>query len=137
MLFRSGQPTGGQDDGYLSAKEAARLQLDGTQLVVLSACETGLGNQRTGEGVFGLQRALTVAGARGTLLSLWKVPDQASRTFMERFYALLNQGLAPSAAVRQVQAEFRSQPTIGGKTKLASWSDPYYWAAWQYSGVPQ
>ncbi len=131
------QPTAGQDDGYLSAKEAARLQLDGTQLVVLSACETGLGNQRTGEGVFGLQRALTVAGARGTLLSLWKVPDAASRTFMERFYALLGQGMAPSAAVRQVQAEFRSQPTIGGKAKLASWSDPYYWAAWQYSGVPE
>jgi CHAT domain-containing protein/tetratricopeptide (TPR) repeat protein len=126
-----------QDDGYLSAKEAARLQLDGTQLVVLSACETGLGNQRTGEGVFGLQRALTVAGARGTLLSLWKVPDAASRTFMERFYALLSQGMAPSAAVRQVQAEFRSQPTIGGKAKLAGWSDPYYWAAWQYSGVPE
>jgi tetratricopeptide (TPR) repeat protein len=131
------QPAAGQDDGYLSAKEAARLQLDGTQLVVLSACETGLGNQRTGEGVFGLQRALTVAGARGTLLSLWKVPDAASRTFMERFYALLGQGLAPGAAVRQVQAEFRSQPTIGGKAKLASWSDPYYWAAWQYSGVPE
>jgi hypothetical protein len=131
------QPAAGQDDGYLSAKEAARLQLDGTQLVVLSACETGLGNQRTGEGVFGLQRALTVAGARGTLLSLWKVPDAASRTFMERFYALLGQGMAPSAAVRQVQAEFRSQPTIGGKAKLAGWSDSYYWAAWQYSGVPE
>ena len=105
--------------------------------MVLSACETGLGNQRTGEGVFGLQRALTVAGARGTLLSLWKVPDAASRTFMERFYALLGQGMAPSAAVRQVQAEFRSQPTIGGRAKLAGWSDPYYWAAWQYSGVPE
>ena len=126
-----------RDDGYLTAKEAARLQLDGTELVVLSACETGLGVQRTGEGVFGLQRALTVAGARGTLLSLWKVPNLASQTFMERFYVLLNQGMAPDQAVRQVQEEFRSQPTIGGKPKAGAWSDPFYWAAWQYSGVPK
>jgi CHAT domain-containing protein len=125
-----------RDDGYLTAKEAARLQLDGTELVVLSACETGRGMQRSGEGVFGLQRALTVAGARGTLLSLWKVPDEASQTFMERFYVLLNQGMAPDQAVRQVQEEFRSQPTIGGKPKAGAWSDPFYWAAWQYSGVP-
>jgi CHAT domain-containing protein len=124
------------DDGYLTAKEAARLQLDGTELVVLSACETGLGKQRTGEGLFGLQRALTVAGARGTLLSLWKVPDQASQTFMERFYALLKQGKAADQAVRQVQEEFRDQPTIGGQPKPGAWSDPYYWAAWQYTGVP-
>jgi CHAT domain-containing protein len=124
------------DDGYLTAKEAARLQLDGTELVVLSACETGLGQERTGEGLFGLQRALTVAGARGTLLSLWKVPDQASQTFMERFYALLKQGKAADQAVRQVQEEFRDQPTIGGQPKPGAWSDPYYWAAWQYTGVP-
>jgi CHAT domain-containing protein len=128
--------TAPRDDGYLTAKEAARLQLEGTELVVLSACETGLGQQRTGEGVFGLQRALTVAGARGTLLSLWKVPDHASQTFMERFYVLLNQGMAPDQAVRQVQEEFRSQPTIGGKPKAGAWSDLFYWAAWQYSGVP-
>jgi len=124
------------DDGYLTAKEAARLQLDGTELVVLSACETGVGQQRTGEGVFGLQRALSVAGARGTLLSLWKVPDEASQTFMERFYSLLHQGMAADQAVRQVQDEFRSQPTIGGKPKPGGWRDPFYWAAWQYSGVP-
>jgi CHAT domain-containing protein len=56
---------------------------------------------------------------------------------MERFYVLLNEGLAPSAAVRQVQDEFRNQPTIGGKYKSGGWSDPYYWAAWQYSGAPE
>ncbi|MFM9110607.1 MAG: CHAT domain-containing protein [Prochlorococcaceae cyanobacterium] len=125
-----------RDDGYLTAKEAARLQLDGTELVVLSACETGLGQQRPGDPVFGRQRALTVAGARGTLLSLWKVPDEASQTFMERFYSLLQQGMAADQAVRQVQEEFRSQPTIGGKAKPGGWRDPFYWAAWQFSGVP-
>ena len=118
------------DDGYLTAKEAARLQLDGTTLVVLSACESGLGSERTGEGLFGLRRALTVAGARGTLLSLWKVPEHASETFMNRFYAQLRQGIPPAEAVRRVQAEFRAQPRIDG------WSDPFYWAGWQYSGLP-
>jgi CHAT domain-containing protein len=123
----SGVPS---DDGYLTAKEAARLQLEGTALVVLSACESGLGSERSGEGLFGLRRALTVAGARGTLLSLWKVPEHATETFMTRFYALLGQGIPPAEAVRRVQAEFRTQPRIDG------WSDPFYWAGWQYSGLP-
>ncbi len=122
----SGSPL---DDGYLTAKEAARLQLEGTDLVVLSACESGLGSERSGEGLFGLRRALTVAGARGTLLSLWKVPEHATETFMTRFYALLRQGITPAEAVRRVQAEFRAQPRIDG------WSDPFYWAGWQYSGL--
>jgi CHAT domain-containing protein/tetratricopeptide (TPR) repeat protein len=126
----SALPSPHMDDGYLTAKEAARLNLDGTQLVVLSACETGLGLQRTGEGLFGLQRALTVAGARGTLLSLWKVPDAATEIFMSRFYALLGQGIPPAEGVHRVQAEFRSQPRING------WSDPFYWAGWQYNGLP-
>jgi CHAT domain-containing protein len=118
------------DDGYLTAKEAARLQLDGSTLVVLSACESGLGSDRSGEGLFGLRRALTVAGARGTLLSLWKVPEHATETFMTRFYALLGQGVSPAEAVRRVQTEFRDRPAIDG------WSDPFYWAGWQYSGLP-
>jgi CHAT domain-containing protein len=126
----SALPSPPMDDGYLTAKEAARLNLDGTKLVVLSACETGLGLQRTGEGLFGLRRALTVAGARGTLLSLWKVPDAATEIFMSRFYDLLGQGIPPAEAVRRVQAEFRSKPRING------WSDPFYWAAWQYNGLP-
>ena len=123
-------PSRSTDDGYLTAKEAARLQLEGTDLVVLSSCESGLGSERSGEGLFGLQRALTVAGARGTLLSLWKVPEHATETFMTRFYALLGQGVPPAEAVRRVQAEFRDRPPIDG------WSDPFYWAGWQYSGLP-
>ena len=127
-LAHTPKPPG--DDGYLTAKEAARLQLEGTELVVLSACETGRGSYLTGEGLFGLQRALTMAGARGTLLSLWKVPEHAAETFMARLYGLLRQGMGPAEAVRQVQREFRTQPRLDG------WSDPYYWAGWQYSGPP-
>jgi CHAT domain-containing protein len=118
------------EDGVLTAQELSNTDLRKAKLVVLSACETGLGLQRTGEGLFGLRRALTVAGARGTLLSLWKVPDAATEIFMSRFYDLLGQGIPPAEAVRRVQAEFRSKPRING------WSDPFYWAAWQYNGLP-
>ncbi|MFS6826763.1 CHAT domain-containing protein [Cyanobium sp. ATX-6F1] len=116
------------DDGYLTAKEAAQLQLDGTQLVVLSACDTGSGTVQGGEGVYGLQRALTVAGARSTLLSLWKVDDDATAQFMRRFYDLLKAGKGRMEALVQVQEEFRTNPPV------RDWRDHKYWAAWQLSG---
>jgi tetratricopeptide (TPR) repeat protein len=120
------------DDGYLTAAEAVSLELDGTELVVLSACSTGQGDVRTGEGVYGLQRSLTVAGARSTLLSLWKVDDDATAEFMTRFYKRLKAGEGRSDALAAVQEEFRS-----GKVQSAnglSWKEPYYWAAWQLVG---
>jgi CHAT domain-containing protein len=121
------------DDGHLTAAEATALQLAGTQLVVLSACETGLGDVRSGEGVYGLQRALIVAGARTTLLSLWKVDDSATQHFMARYYALLQQGLGRSDALAAVQREFRDGASPGQPLKPA-WRDPYFWAAWQLNG---
>jgi CHAT domain-containing protein len=120
------------DDGYLTAAEAVNLNLNGTELVVLSACSTGQGEVRTGEGVYGLQRSLTVAGARSTLLSLWKVDDAATAEFMRRFYQRLKAGEARSDALATVQHEFRS-----GKVQSPSgtnWKEPYYWAAWQLVG---
>ncbi len=116
------------DDGYLTAKEAAQLQLDGTQLVVLSACDTGSGTVQGGEGVYGLQRALTVAGARSTLLSLWKVDDAATAQFMRRYYDLLKAGKGRMDALVQVQEEFRNNPPV------RDWRDHKYWAAWQLTG---
>ena len=116
------------DDGYLTAKEAAQLQLAGTELVVLSACDTSSGTLQTGEGVYGLQRALTVAGARSTLLSLWKVDDAATAAFMQRYFDLLKQGLGRMDALVQVQQEFRSNP------QETDWADHKYWAAWQLTG---
>jgi CHAT domain-containing protein len=121
-----------KDDGYLTAAEAVNLNLKGTELVVLSACSTGQGEVRTGEGVYGLQRSLTVAGARSTLLSLWKVDDAATAEFMSRYYQRLKAGEGRSDALAAVQEEFRS-----GKVQSANgvnWKEPYYWAAWQLVG---
>jgi len=120
------------DDGYLTAAEAVNLNLKGTELVVLSACSTGQGEVRTGEGVYGLQRSLTVAGARSTLLSLWKVGDAATAEFMVRFYQRLKAGEGRSEALARVQDDFRT-----GKVKSPdgnNWKEPYYWAAWQLVG---
>ena len=116
------------DDGYLTAKEAAQLQLRGTELVVLSASDTASGQHQSGEGLFGLQRALSVAGARTTLLSLWKVDDDATAYFMERYYSLLKQGKGRMEALLAVQNEFRTNPPVG------AWEDFRYWAAWQLVG---
>jgi CHAT domain-containing protein len=97
------------DDGYLTAAEATGMDLNGAELVTLSACETGLGGVRSGEGVYGLQRSLAVAGARSTLLSLWKVDDELTSLFMQHFYRRLNSGQSRADALRDTQKSFRSQ----------------------------
>jgi CHAT domain-containing protein len=96
------------DDGVLIAEDVFALDLRGTELVVLSACETGLGKVEAGEGVFGLRQAFTVAGARTLVLSLWNVPDVASAFLMEQFYdGLLRRGLERQAALREAQRATR------------------------------
>ena len=115
------------DDGYLTAAEATAMDLEGTELVTLSACETGLGGVRSGEGVYGLQRSLAVAGARSTLLSLWKVDDGHTRSFLERYYSLLKAGKGRADALLQTQREFRDN-------KNSSYNDVRVWGAFQLSG---
>jgi CHAT domain-containing protein/tetratricopeptide (TPR) repeat protein len=115
------------DDGYLTAAEATAMDLEGTELVTLSACETGLGGVRSGEGVYGLQRSLAVAGARSTLLSLWKVDDGHTRSFLERYYSLLKAGKGRADALLQTQREFRDN-------KNSSYNDIRVWGAFQLSG---
>jgi CHAT domain-containing protein len=115
------------DDGYLTAAEATAMDLEGTELVTLSACETGLGGMHIGEGVYGLQRSLAVAGARSTLLSLWKVDDSATAAFMAHFYALLKAGVGRANALRQTQAFFRDN-------KSSKYHDIRVWGAFQLSG---
>ena len=115
------------DDGYLTALEVAQLDWDGTELVVISACESGRGDIRAGEGVYGLKRAIAVAGARSSLLSLWKVDDSATAAFMQSFYQRLKEGKGKGQALADTQKEFKNHP-------IPMWRDPYVWAAFQLSG---
>jgi CHAT domain-containing protein len=128
-LQRSGLVFAGANrpDAYLTAAEATAMDLEGTELVTLSACETGLGGVRSGEGVYGLQRSLAVAGARATLLSLWKVDDGLTATFMERYYNKLKAGQGRADALRDTQAEFRNN-------KNSTYNDIRVWGAFQLSG---
>ena len=107
------------NDGLLSAYEAMNLVLDQTSLVVLAACETGLGKVQNGEGVFGLQRAFLVAGAQNVLLSLVKINDEATRNFMNLFYKELLAVRDPQRAFFNARRAFRKVDT-----------NPYNWGAY-------
>lgn len=132
-------------DGILTAEEVASLDLQDTELVVLSACETGLGEVAGGEGVFGLQRAFGLAGVRTVVASLWKVDDSATRVLMEEFYRnLWQQKLGKLAALRTAQLTVLRRydpargtlrdPPAASDSHLATASDPFYWAAFVLSG---
>jgi CHAT domain-containing protein/tetratricopeptide (TPR) repeat protein len=110
----------GEEDGILTALEAAGLDLSGTQLVVLSACDTGVGEVAIGEGVYGLRRAISIAGAQAQLSSLWRVSDEGTRWLMEAYYRRLLAGEGRSEALRQVQLEMLRHPVYRA---------PFYWAA--------
>ena len=92
-----------RDDGILTALEASGLNLWGTELVTLSACDTGLGEVRDGEGVYGLRRAFVLAGAETLVMSLWPVSDSMTRETMERYYAALKAGVGRGDALRQAK----------------------------------
>ena len=108
--------------------EASSLDLDGTELVVLSACETGLGDVSAGDGVYGLRRALVIAGAESQVMTLWRVDDSASRDLMEGFYKRLRDGEGRAEALRQ------SQLTLMRDPKRAH---PFFWAAFIQSGAAE
>jgi CHAT domain-containing protein len=114
-----------QDDGVLTALEAAGLDLDGTQLVVLSACETGLGAVRNGEGVFGLRRAFVVAGAQTLVMSLWQVDDESTQRLMSDYYRRLAVGADRVEALRSTQLALLADPSS---------RHPFYWASFIISG---
>ena len=113
------------EDGVLTALEVAGLNLRGTQLVVLSACDTGQGDVRVGEGVYGLRRALTLAGSQSQVLSLWKVDDEGTKELMVKYYSKLKEGKGRHEALREVQLELLNNP---------EYQHPYYWASFIPSG---
>jgi len=130
--------TEGRDNGLLQVWEifeSVRLDAD---LVVLSACETGIGEIRGGEGIIGLTRAFQFAGARSVLASLWRVEDEATAELMQRFYRHLRAGKAKDEALRAAQLELIRRPLRvpdgrGGWTERNA-AAPYFWAALQLVG---
>jgi CHAT domain-containing protein len=110
--------------GILTAEEIGAQNLDGVQLVMLSACETGLGKAAGGEGLLGLQRSFQVAGARSVVASLWKVPDEATKALMGAFYTnLWQRKLSPLESLRQSQlAMLRSYDSQAGRLRAPDFS---------------
>jgi CHAT domain-containing protein/Tfp pilus assembly protein PilF len=134
------------EDGVLTALEAAGLDLRGTKLVVLSACETGVGEVKNGEGVYGLRRALVLAGAESQVMSLWQVSDEATRDLMIGYYRRLQAGEGRTEALRAVQLEMlrggrdeRDAEDRGLSIKRRgqmkqSRSHPFFWSSFIQSG---
>ena len=128
-LLRSGLALAGANqnpsDGILTAFEAISMDLWGTKLVVLSACDTGLGEVRNGDGVYGLRRALVLAGAESQMMSLWPVSDRSTRDLMAGYYESLMAGQGRSDALRKIQLQM---------LQTATHNHPYYWAGFIQTG---
>jgi CHAT domain-containing protein len=128
-LLRSGLALAGgnlaQGDGILTALEASGLDLWGTKLVTLSACDTGVGEIRDHEGVYGLRRAFVLAGAETLVMSLWPVSDYIARDAMVGYYTRLRAGLGRGDALREAKLAILKHP---------SRRHPYYWAGFIQSG---
>jgi CHAT domain-containing protein len=125
VLAGANQTASGSMDGILTALEASGLDLWGTKLVTLSACDTGIGEIRNGEGVYGLRRAFLLAGAETVVMNLWPVSDYVARDVMETYYAGLHVGLGRGEALRNAKlAMMRRRPR----------RHPYFWAGVIASG---
>ncbi len=116
QAWASGIRNPGVEDGIVTAWEISHLDLSATQMAVLSACQTGLGEIRGSEGVYGLQRALFMAGTQSMVVSLWEVPDLETMDLMERFYRHMTGGNDPETAFLkardEMKQEYRDQPSL-------------------------
>jgi len=113
------------EDGILTAEDVTGLDLTNTDIAVLSACNTGMGDVKVGEGVFGLRRAFALAGAKTLVMSLWKVPDKATQELMVDFYRRILAGTPKADALRESQLELRK-----------NYPDPRDWGAFICQGDP-
>jgi CHAT domain-containing protein len=119
-----------QDDGILTAEEVAGLNLQGTEWAVLSACDTGIGEIKAGEGVFGLRRAFQIAGARTIIMSLWSVEDVSTRLWMRALYdGRFQQHLSTADAMRAASRRVLQNRRARGQS-----THPFYWAAFVAAG---
>jgi CHAT domain-containing protein len=114
------------EDGVVTGVDVAGLDLSGTALVVLSACDTGLGVSEAGDGMVGLRQAFLLAGAATVVVSLWKVADEATTLLMEEFYSALLNGESRSAALRNAKLRIRT----------CGFDDPVFWGAFACVGDP-
>jgi CHAT domain-containing protein len=119
-----------EQDGILTADEISSMNLTGVEWVVLSGCETGLGEVQDGEGVLGLRRAFEVAGAGTLIMSLWPVEDASTRAWMNRLYeGRLKRRLGTAEAVREA-----SVGVLEERRAQALSTHPFYWAAFVAAG---
>ena len=127
---RRTQAAPNDEDGILTAEEVAAMDLDAVEWAVLSACDTGLGEIRAGEGVFGLRRAFQIAGARTVIMSLWSVDDEATRVWMGSLYdGRLRKSLGTAEAVREAGLTMLRDRRARGQS-----THPFYWAAFIAAG---
>jgi CHAT domain-containing protein len=115
--------------GIVTAEKILRLKLRGTEMVVLSACETGVGQVQSGEGVFGLRRTFFPAGTQSLVMSLWSVPDKETQELMVQFYKNIAVGMKRNQALRQ--AALKQMQIV---TERYGYSYPYYWGAFVFQG---
>jgi len=121
LVDRDGKPA----NGFITMQDVYRMHVP-VLLVVMSACQTGLGKEVKGEGLIGLTRGFMHAGASSVVSTLWRVDDEATSELMKHFYAnMLEQGMTPAAALREAQNSIRQDPR---------WASPYYWAAFTLQG---